>query len=224
MPHRHSLTTLRDMLRQREISSSELTRHFLDRIARYDDLNAFITVQEETAMASAHQADKRLSNGEHGPLTGVPIAHKDIFCTRDILTTCGSKMLRNFIAPYDATVVERLADAGSVLTGKTNMDEFAMGSSNETSYFGPVRNPWNRERVPGGSSGGSAAAVAARLIPGATGTDTGGSIRQPAAFCGLTGLKPSYGRVSRYGMIAFASSLDQGGPLARSAMDAALLL
>lgn len=224
MPHRHSLTTLRDMLRQREISSSELTRHFLDRIARYDDLNAFITVEEETAMASAQQADKRLSNGEHGPLTGVPIAHKDIFCTRDILTTCGSKMLRNFIAPYDATVVERLADAGSVLTGKTNMDEFAMGSSNETSYFGPVRNPWNRERVPGGSSGGSAAAVAARLVPGATGTDTGGSIRQPAAFCGLTGLKPSYGRVSRYGMIAFASSLDQGGPLARSAMDAALLL
>ena len=224
MPHRHSLTTLRDMLRQREISSSELTRHFLDRIARYDDLNAFITVEEETAMASAQQADKRLSNGEHGPLTGVPIAHKDIFCTRGILTTCGSKMLRNFIAPYDATVVERLADAGSVLTGKTNMDEFAMGSSNETSYFGPVRNPWNRERVPGGSSGGSAAAVAARLVPGATGTDTGGSIRQPAAFCGLTGLKPSYGRVSRYGMIAFASSLDQGGPLARSAMDAALLL
>ena len=224
MPHRHSLTTLRDMLRQREISSSELTQHFLDRIARYDDLNAFITVEEETAMASAQQADKRLSNGEHGPLTGVPIAHKDIFCTRGILTTCGSKMLRNFIAPYDATVVERLADAGSVLTGKTNMDEFAMGSSNETSYFGPVRNPWNRERVPGGSSGGSAAAVAARLVPGATGTDTGGSIRQPAAFCGLTGLKPSYGRVSRYGMIAFASSLDQGGPLARSAMDAALLL
>jgi len=224
MPHRHSLTTLRDMLRQREISSSELTRHFLDRIARYDDLNAFITVEEETAMASAQQADKHLSNGEYGPLTGVPIAHKDIFCTRGILTTCGSKMLRNFIAPYDATVVERLADAGSVLTGKTNMDEFAMGSSNETSYFGPVRNPWNRERVPGGSSGGSAAAVAARLGPGATGTDTGGSIRQPAAFCGLTGLKPSYGRVSRYGMIAFASSLDQGGPLARSAMDAALLL
>ncbi|MGE4634993.1 MAG: Asp-tRNA(Asn)/Glu-tRNA(Gln) amidotransferase subunit GatA [Arenicellales bacterium] len=224
MPHRHSLTTLRDMLRQREISSSELTQHFLDRIARYDDLNAFITVEEETAMASAQQADKRLSNGEHGPLTGVPIAHKDIFCTRGILTTCGSKMLRNFIAPYDATVVERLADAGSVLTGKTNMDEFAMGSSNETSYFGPVRNPWNRECVPGGSSGGSAAAVAARLVPGATGTDTGGSIRQPAAFCGLTGLKPSYGRVSRYGMIAFASSLDQGGPLARSAMDAALLL
>lgn len=224
MPHRHSLTTLRDMLRQREISSSELTRHFLDRMARYDDLNAFITVEEETAMASAQQADRHLSNGEHGPLTGVPIAHKDIFCTRGILTTCGSKMLRNFIAPYDATVVERLADAGSVLTGKTNMDEFAMGSSNETSFFGPVRNPWNTERVPGGSSGGSAAAVAARLVPGATGTDTGGSIRQPAAFCGLTGLKPSYGRVSRYGMIAFASSLDQGGPLARSAMDAALLL
>ncbi len=224
MPHRHNLTTLRDMLRRREISSTELTRHFLERIDRHSDLNAFITVDEEGALAAAQQADKHLARDEHAPLTGVPLAHKDIFCTQGLLTSCGSKMLRNFISPYDATVVERLAKAGSVLVGKTNMDEFAMGSSNETSHFGPVHNPWDLQRVPGGSSGGSAAAVASRLVPGATGTDTGGSIRQPAAFCGLTGLKPSYGRVSRYGMIAFASSLDQGGPLALSAEDAALLL
>ena len=224
MLHDHSLTALRDMLRRREISSTELTRHCLDRIAQYSDLNAFITVDESGAMSAAAAADAQLAGGEHGLLTGVPIAHKDIFCTKGVLTTCGSKMLENFVSPYDATVVERFDQAGSVIVGKTNMDEFAMGSSNETSFFGSVKNPWDPDRVPGGSSGGSAAAVAARLVAGATGTDTGGSIRQPAAFCGLTGLKPSYGRVSRYGMIAFASSLDQAGPIARSAEDAALML
>tara|TARA_Y100001934_G_scaffold266259_1_gene345495 strand:- start:263 stop:1717 length:1455 start_codon:yes stop_codon:yes gene_type:complete len=224
MLHDHSLTVLRDMLRRREISSTELTRHCLDRVAQYRDLNAFITVDESGAMSAATAADAQLARGESGLLTGVPIAHKDIFCTKGVLTTCGSKMLENFISPYDATVVERFDQAGSVIIGKTNMDEFAMGSSNETSFFGSVKNPWDPDRVPGGSSGGSAAAVAAYLVAGATGTDTGGSIRQPAAFCGLTGLKPSYGRVSRYGMIAFASSLDQGGPIARSAEDAALML
>ncbi|MDP6950131.1 MAG: Asp-tRNA(Asn)/Glu-tRNA(Gln) amidotransferase subunit GatA [Arenicellales bacterium] len=224
MLHDHSLTALRDMLRRREISSTELTRHCLDRVAQYSDLNAFITVDESGAMSAAAAADAQLAGGEHGLLTGVPIAHKDIFCTKGVLTTCGSKMLENFVSPYDATVVERFDQAGSVIVGKTNMDEFAMGSSNETSFFGSVKNPWDPDRVPGGSSGGSAAAVAAYLVAGATGTDTGGSIRQPAAFCGLTGLKPSYGRVSRYGMIAFASSLDQGGPIARSAEDAALML
>jgi len=224
MLHDHSLTVLRDMLRRREISSTELTRHCLDRIAQYSDLNAFITVDESGAMSAAAAADAQLARGESGLLTGVPIAHKDIFCTKGVLTTCGSKMLANFVSPYDATVVERFDQAGSVIVGKTNMDEFAMGSSNETSFFGSVKNPWDPDRVPGGSSGGSAAAVAACLVAGATGTDTGGSIRQPAAFCGLTGLKPSYGRVSRYGMIAFASSLDQGGPIARSAEDAALML
>jgi len=224
MLHDHSLTVLRDMLRRREISSTELTRHCLDRIAQYSDLNAFITVDESGAMSAAAAADAKLARGESGLLTGVPIAHKDIFCTKGVLTTCGSKMLANFVSPYDATVVERFDQAGSVIVGKTNMDEFAMGSSNETSFFGSVKNPWDPDRVPGGSSGGSAAAVAACLVAGATGTDTGGSIRQPAAFCGLTGLKPSYGRVSRYGMIAFASSLDQGGPIARSAEDAALML
>tara|TARA_B100000686_G_scaffold26961_1_gene26419 strand:- start:13169 stop:14623 length:1455 start_codon:yes stop_codon:yes gene_type:complete len=224
MLHDHSLTVLRDMLRRREISSTELTRHCLDRVAQYSDLNAFITVDESGAMSAAAAADAQLARGESGLLTGVPIAHKDIFCTKGVLTTCGSKMLENFISPYDATVVECFDQAGSVIIGKTNMDEFAMGSSNETSFFGSVKNPWDPDRVPGGSSGGSAAAVAAYLVAGATGTDTGGSIRQPAAFCGLTGLKPSYGRVSRYGMIAFASSLDQGGPIARSAEDAALML
>ena len=224
MLHDHSLTVLRDMLRRREISSTELTRHCLDRVAQYSDLNAFITVDESGAMSAAAAADAQLARGEPGLLTGVPIAHKDIFCTKGVLTTCGSKMLENFVSPYDATVVERFDQAGSVIVGKTNMDEFAMGSSNETSFFGSVKNPWDPGRVPGGSSGGSAAAVAACLVAGATGTDTGGSIRQPAAFCGLTGLKPSYGRVSRYGMIAFASSLDQGGPIARSAEDAALML
>jgi aspartyl-tRNA(Asn)/glutamyl-tRNA(Gln) amidotransferase subunit A len=224
MFHEYSLTALRDMLRRREISSTELTRHCLDRINEHRDLNAFITIDESGAMATATAADKRLGQGEQGLLTGIPIAHKDIFCTKGMLTTCGSKMLETFVSPYDATVVNRLAQEGAVLVGKTNMDEFAMGSSNETSFFGAVKNPWDPKRVPGGSSGGSAAAVAAGLIPGATGTDTGGSIRQPAAFCGLTGLKPSYGRVSRYGMIAFASSLDQGGPITRNAEDAALML
>ncbi len=212
-------------LRAGEISSVEVTRHFLGRIDQANpSLNAFITVTPERAMADAERADRLIARGEGGPLTGVPIAHKDIFCTAGVLTTCGSRMLSNFIAPYDATVVARLAAAGTVLLGKTNMDEFAMGSSNETSFYGPVRNPWDGTRVPGGSSGGSAAAVAARLAPVATGTDTGGSIRQPAALTGLTGLKPTYGRVSRYGMIAFASSLDQAGVLARSAEDAALVL
>lgn len=224
MLHEHSLTALRDMLRRREISSTELTQHCLDRIAEHSDLNAFVTVDESGAMTAAAVADEQLGRGEVDLLTGVPIAHKDIFCTRGVLTTCGSKMLENFVSPYDATVVERFHQAGSVTLGKTNMDEFAMGSSNETSFFGSVKNPWDRDRVPGGSSGGSAAAVAASLVAGATGTDTGGSIRQPAAFCGLTGLKPSYGRVSRYGMIAFASSLDQGGPITRNAEDAALML
>ena len=224
MFHEYSLTALRDMLRRREISSTELTRHCLDRINEHRDLNAFITIDESGAMATATAADKRLGQGEQGLLTGIPIAHKDIFCTKGMLTTCGSKMLETFVSPYDATVVDRLAREGAVLVGKTNMDEFAMGSSNETSFFGVVKNPWDPKRVPGGSSGGSAAAVAAGLVPGATGTDTGGSIRQPAAFCGLTGLKPSYGRVSRYGMIAFASSLDQGGPITRNAEDAALML
>lgn len=224
MLHEHSLTALRDMLRRREISSTEVTQHCLDRIAKHSDLNAFITVDESGAMTAAAVADRQLARGEADLLTGVPIAHKDIFCTRGVLTTCGSKMLENFVSPYDAAVVERFHQAGSVTVGKSNMDEFAMGSSNETSFFGSVKNPWDPDRVPGGSSGGSAAAVAACLVAGATGTDTGGSIRQPAAFCGLTGLKPSYGRVSRYGMIAFASSLDQGGPITRNAEDAALML
>jgi len=211
-------------LRARKISSVELTQAFLERINRYRELNAFITVDPERSLAQARAADARLAKGEAGALIGVPIAQKDIFCADGWLTTCGSKILSNFVAPYDATVIEKLSAAGTVILGKTNMDEFAMGSSNETSYYGPVRNPWNREYVPGGSSGGSVAAVAARLAPAATGTDTGGSIRQPASLTNLTGLKPSYGRVSRYGMIAFASSLDQGGPIARTAQDAALLL
>jgi aspartyl-tRNA(Asn)/glutamyl-tRNA(Gln) amidotransferase subunit A len=208
-----------------EFSSEEVTRHFLQRIEEGNPrLNAFITVTADKAIEDARRADAAVAAGRGGPLTGVPVAHKDIFCTDGVLTTCGSRMLSNFVSPYDATVVERLAAAGTVMLGKTNMDEFAMGSSNETSFFGPVRNPWDEERVPGGSSGGSAAAVAARLAPVATGTDTGGSIRQPAALTGLTGIKPTYGRVSRYGMIAFASSLDQGGVLAQSAEDAALVL
>ncbi|QFY89552.1 Asp-tRNA(Asn)/Glu-tRNA(Gln) amidotransferase subunit GatA [Magnetovirga frankeli] len=214
-----------EALRKGEISSVELTRLYLDRIERLDGgLNAFITVDAEGALAQAAAADQRLASGDAPALCGVPIAHKDIFCTQGLRTSCASKMLDRFIAPYDATVVSRLHDAGVVVLGKTNMDEFAMGSSNETSWYGPVKNPWDTERVPGGSSGGSAAAVAARLCAAATGTDTGGSIRQPAALCGLTGLKPSYGRVSRYGMIAFASSLDQAGPMTRCAEDAALLL
>ncbi len=223
--HQKTAAELGRGIRAREYSSEEVTRHFLARIADGNPkLNAFITVCEERALADARRADALIARGEGGPLTGVPLAHKDIFCTDGILTTCGSRMLANFVAPYDATVVERLAAAGTVVVGKTNMDEFAMGSSNETSYFGPVRNPWDASRVPGGSSGGSAAAVAARLVPLATGTDTGGSIRQPAALTGLTGIKPTYGRVSRYGMIAFASSLDQAGVLALDAEDAALVL
>ena len=206
-------------------SSEELTRALLARIERFDpQLNAFITVTAERALAQARAADARRARGEAGPLTGIPIAHKDIFCTDGVRTSCGSRILDRFIAPYNATVVEKLDAAGAVMLGKTNMDEFAMGSSNETSFYGPVRNPWQLDAVPGGSSGGSAAAVAARLAPGATGTDTGGSIRQPAALCGITGIKPTYGRVSRWGMIAYASSLDQGGPMARSAEDCALLL
>ncbi len=205
-------------------SSQELTKAYLERIKKHSDLNCFITVTEAEAMAGAKSADQLISDGKAGPLTGIPFAHKDIFCTQGIKTSCGSKMLENFQAPYNATVIERFNQAGAVTLGKLNMDEFAMGSSNETSFFGPVKNPWDLSAVPGGSSGGSACAVAARLAVGATGTDTGGSIRQPAAFCGVTGLKPTYGRVSRYGMIAFASSLDQGGPMTRTVEDAALML
>ena len=211
-------------LKAKKVSSVELTQGFLDRISKYRDLNAFISLDPERSLAQARAADARLATGQAGPLTGIPIAQKDIFCADGWLTTCGSKMLSNFVAPYDATVIERFNAAGAVCLGKTNMDEFAMGSSNETSFYGPVKNPWDTQAVPGGSSGGSAAAVAARLAPAATGTDTGGSIRQPAALTGITGIKPSYGRVSRYGMIAFASSLDQGGPMTRTAEDAALLL
>ena len=208
-----------------DISSVEITQAYLDRIATLNgELNAFITICEDSALLAAKAADDARANGNDSPLLGIPLAHKDIFCTKNILTTCGSRMLHNFVSPYNATVVERFIDAGTVLLGKTNMDEFAMGSSNETSFFGDVKNPWNTECVPGGSSGGSAAAVAADLCAMATGTDTGGSIRQPAAFCGVTGLKPSYGRVSRWGMIAFASSLDQAGPITKSAEDAALML
>ena len=220
-----TLTELAAGLRAREFSSVELTRALLGRIeAAQSTLNAVISITQDTAFAQAAAADRELADGRAGPLTGVPILHKDIFCTEGVRTTCGSRMLDNFIAPYDATVVAKLKSAGTVMLGKTNMDEFAMGSSNETSYYGPVRNPWNTALVPGGSSGGSAAAVAARLAPAATATDTGGSIRQPAALCGVTGIKPTYGRVSRYGMIAFASSLDQGGVIAASAEDAALML
>lgn len=223
--HNQSLIQLSQSLQQGDCSSVELTHYFLERIKHYGgQLNCFITLTPEIALAQAQAADKRIKSGEATPLTGIPIAHKDIFCTQGIKTSCGSKMLDNFIAPYDATVVEKCQAAGLVMLGKTNMDEFAMGSSNENSFYGPVKNPWELSSVPGGSSGGSAAAVAAGLVPIATGTDTGGSIRQPAALCGLTGLKPTYGRVSRYGMIAFASSLDQGGPLAHSAEDAAVLL
>jgi aspartyl-tRNA(Asn)/glutamyl-tRNA(Gln) amidotransferase subunit A len=206
-------------------SSVEVTQFFLDRITTHNpELNAFITVCTDSALSSASAADKKIASGQAGPLTGVPYAHKDIFCTDGIKTTCGSKMLDNFIAPYDATVTTKFKEAGLVMVAKTNMDEFAMGSSNENSFYGPVKNPWDLSRIPGGSSGGSAAAVAARLIPAATGTDTGGSIRQPASMCNITGIKPTYGTVSRYGMIAFASSLDQGGPFAQTAEDVALLL
>ncbi|MBA1444680.1 MAG: Asp-tRNA(Asn)/Glu-tRNA(Gln) amidotransferase subunit GatA [Chromatiales bacterium] len=223
--HNQTIAELGAGLRAGEFSSVELTRHFLARIDSLDEgLNCYITVTPDVALQAAAAADQRISAGDAGPLTGIPIAQKDIFCTQGVKTSCGSRMLDSFISPYDATVVERLNAAGVVMLGKSNMDEFAMGSSNETSFYGPVHNPWDRERVPGGSSGGSAALVAARLAVAATGTDTGGSIRQPAALCGITGLKPTYGRVSRYGMIAFASSLDQGGPMTRSAEDAALML
>ncbi len=213
------------MLATGECSSEELTTHYLERIARFNsELNALISVDEATAVASAKAADKARASGGASPLLGIPMVHKDIFCVEGGRTTCGSRMLENFVSPYNATVVNKLNDAGMVTLGKANMDEFAMGSSNENSFFGPVKNPWRHNCVPGGSSGGSAALVAARLAPLATGTDTGGSIRQPAAFCGLTGLKPTYGRVSRYGMIAFASSLDQAGPMAITAEDCALVL
>jgi len=223
--HDQSIAELAAGLREGRFSARELARHYLDRISALDGrLNAFVSVTEESALAAADAADQAIAAGTAGPLAGIPIAHKDIFCTEGVRTSCGSRMLDNFVAPYDATVVARLKAAGVVMLGKTNMDEFAMGSSNETSWYGPVHNPWDTERVPGGSSGGSAAAVAARLCAAATGTDTGGSIRQPAAFCGITGIKPTYGRCSRWGMIAFASSLDQAGVMAPSAADAALLL
>ncbi len=223
--HTRTLAQISAALHAKKISSEELTRDYLTRIKSFDgSINAYITVTEESAVANAQHADKLFAKGQAGALTGIPIAHKDIFCTQGVRTSCASKMLDNFVAPYDATCVAKLADAGVVSLGKTNMDEFAMGSSNETSFYGAVKNPWALEAVPGGSSGGSAAVVAAGLAAAATGTDTGGSIRQPAALTGVTGLKPTYGRVSRYGMIAFASSLDQGGSLTRSAEDAAMML
>ena len=223
--HHKTLAELATGLAAKEFSSVELTRHFLNRIRQHDGmLNSFITVCEEQALTQAAAADAARAAGKAGLLTGVPMAQKDIFCTEGVKTTCASKMLDTFISPYNAAVIERSLSAGLVMLGKTNMDEFAMGSSNETSFYGPVKNPWDTTKVPGGSSGGSAAAVAARLAPAATGTDTGGSIRQPAALCNLTGLKPTYGRVSRWGMIAFASSLDQAGPMTQTAEDAALLM
>lgn len=222
--HDLSLVQLRAKLAERAVSATEVTMHFLARITKHVDLGAFLAVDEAVSLAQAHAADARLARADTAPLLGLPLAHKDIFVTRDFPTTAGSKILAGYRSPFDATVVGKLADAGAVSLGKLNCDEFAMGSSNENSAFKPVLNPWDISCVPGGSSGGSAAAVAARLVPAATGTDTGGSIRQPAAFCGVTGIKPTYGRASRYGMIAFASSLDQAGPLARTAEDCALLL
>jgi aspartyl-tRNA(Asn)/glutamyl-tRNA(Gln) amidotransferase subunit A len=225
MLHTLSVGELARRLAAREISSVELARHFLARIERLNpSLNAVITLTADQALEAARAADRRLAAGERGRLLGIPLIHKDIFCTDGVRTSCGSRMLDNFISPYDATIVTRLKAAGTVMLGKSNMDEFAMGSSNETSYYGPVKNPWDTTKVPGGSSGGSSAASAARLAPFTTGTDTGGSIRQPAALTGVTGVKPTYGRVSRFGMIAFASSLDQAGVLARSAEDAAAVL
>jgi aspartyl-tRNA(Asn)/glutamyl-tRNA(Gln) amidotransferase subunit A len=223
--HLMTLAELSAALVKKTISAVEMTQYFLDRVQSLDKkFNSFITVTPDVALAKAKQCDELRAKGQAGPLTGLPIAHKDLFCTKGIKTSCGSKMLDNFIAPYDATMVSQVDQAGMVMLGKTNMDEFAMGSSNENSFYGPVRNPWDVNRVSGGSSGGSAAAVAARLVPASTGTDTGGSIRQPAALCGVTGLKPTYGRVSRYGLVAFASSLDQGGPFAQSAEDVAMIL
>ncbi|WMW81089.1 Asp-tRNA(Asn)/Glu-tRNA(Gln) amidotransferase subunit GatA [Undibacterium cyanobacteriorum] len=221
--HQHTLKHLSAMLQNKEVSATELAQHYLTRIAN-SPLNAFTHVDPQLTLAQAQAADQRRANGDQSPLLGVPVAHKDIFVTRDWRSTAGSRMLENYVSPFDATVVSKLHSAGMVNLGKLNCDEFAMGSSNENSYFGAVKNPWDLNAVPGGSSGGSAAAIAARLSPAATGTDTGGSIRQPAAFCGITGIKPTYGSVSRYGMIAFASSLDQGGPMAQTAEDCALLL
>ncbi|KAA0692407.1 Asp-tRNA(Asn)/Glu-tRNA(Gln) amidotransferase subunit GatA [Halopseudomonas laoshanensis] len=223
--HEKTLAQLSQALHSKTISSVELTEHYLKRIEQFDGaLNSFITVAPELALSQAKAADQRLADGTATALTGIPLAHKDLFCTQGLRTSCGSKMLDNFVAPYESTVTARFIEAGAVTLGKTNMDEFAMGSSTESSFYGPTRNPWNTEHVPGGSSGGSAAAVAARLCAAATGTDTGGSIRQPAGFTALTGLKPTYGRVSRWGMIAYASSLDQGGPMARTAEDCALMM
>jgi len=221
----HNLTIAEQIkgLKNKDFSSLELTQHYLNRI-NDSELNAFISVTSNQALSQAKEADKKIANGKSSSLTGIPYAHKDIFCTKGVKTTAGSKMLDSFISPYDATITDKLNAENMVMLGKTNMDEFAMGSSNENSYFGPVQNPWDTEKVPGGSSGGSAAAVAARISPFATGTDTGGSIRQPASLCGITGLKPTYGRISRYGMIAYASSLDQAGPLTRTAEDAAIVL
>ena len=223
--HHKTLAELRGMLDGKDISARELAQHFIQRVQTHDGaLNSFITLTADAALLDAQGADETIAAGQAGALTGIPLVHKDIFCTQGVKTSCGSRMLDNFIAPYNATVVERLKQAGTVMLGKSNMDEFAMGSTSESSYYGATQNPWDTQAVPGGSSGGSAAAIAAGLTPIATGTDTGGSIRQPAAYCGITGLKPTYGRVSRFGMIAYASSLDQGGPMARSAEDCALLL
>lgn len=223
--HTLSVKEMSEKLRNKEITSVALTQHYLDRIDQYDgELNAYVTVTPELAMEMARQADEMIAEGKGGLLTGIPVAHKDIFCTLDVKTTCGSKMLDNFIAPYDAKVVEASRALGMPILGKTNMDEFAMGSSSESSYYGATKNPWDLKAVPGGSSGGSAAVIAAGLAPLATGSDTGGSIRQPASFCGITGIKPTYGAVSRYGMIAYASSFDQGGPMTRSAEESAWLL
>ena len=220
-----TLAELAQGLEAGEFSSTELTQSYLDQINQQDtQFNSYITVTDELALEQAKAADAARAAGNAQPLTGVPIAHKDIFCTQGVRTSCGSKMLDNFIAPYQSTVAEKFNQAGTVTLGKTNLDEFAMGSSTESSFYGATKNPWDTSRVPGGSSGGSAAAVAAKLAPAATGTDTGGSIRQPASFCGITGLKPTYGRVSRWGMIAYGSSLDQGGPMTRTAEDAALML
>ena len=221
--HKLSIAELSKGLKNKEFSSVELTQHFLDRIG-VSSLNSYITVTDELALSQAKQADLKIAKGTGTILTGIPYAHKDIFCTIGVKTSAGSKMLDSFISPYNATITQKFNDENMVMLGKTNMDEFAMGSSNENSFYGPVRNPWNQDRVPGGSSGGSAAAVAARIAPFATGTDTGGSIRQPASLCGITGIKPTYGRISRYGMIAYASSLDQAGPMTKTAEDAAIVL
>ncbi|AXE61848.1 Asp-tRNA(Asn)/Glu-tRNA(Gln) amidotransferase subunit GatA [Candidatus Thioglobus sp. NP1] len=221
--HKLSIAELSKGLKNKEFSSVELTQHFLDRIG-VSSLNSYITVTDELALSQAKQADLKIAKGTGTILTGIPYAHKDIFCTLGVKTSAGSKMLDSFISPFNATITQKFNDENMVMLGKTNMDEFAMGSSNENSFYGPVRNPWDQDRVPGGSSGGSAAAVAARIAPFATGTDTGGSIRQPASLCGITGIKPTYGRISRYGMIAYASSLDQAGPMTKTAEDAAIVL